>query len=499
MPLILRQIKGSPLTFQEMDDNLVYLESLSGGGFSYYDNGASSVNTSIDWSNASLQKIEIDNDPTLSFTGAAVGQKLTLLLKQTIGDSKRTITWADGIFWRDGQAFDLSVARSISRDDGFDIGAGFINPTSLAEVKTLSVQPDGKILVGGGFSQFNGSEANGLARLNLDGTIDGSFDTSVGFSGGFAPDVRSIALQPDGKILAGGLFTSFNGSTANRLARLNSDGTLDGGFDMSVGFNSSVNTIALQPDGKILAGGLFTSFNGSTANRLARLNSDGTLDVGFDMSTGFNSSVNTIALQPDGKILVGGQFTSFNGSTANRLARLNSDGTLDVGFDMSTGFSDNVLSIALQPDGKILVGGQFASFDGSTANRLARLNSDGTLDGGFDMSIGFSSSVYSIALQPDGKILVGGQFTSFKDKLANELARLNSDGTLDEGFDMTTGFNSRVQAIVLQPDSKILAGGTFSQFNDNLAVRLVRLTQLSGDNYTPVHIYYTGDEYVGDY
>ncbi len=202
--------------------------------------------------------------------------------------------------------------------------------------------------------------------------IDPSFNIGTGVTG-FNTSVHSIALQPDGKILAGGDFTTFNDTTQNRLVRLNSDGALDASFDLGTGFDSQVRSITLQPDGKILVGGFFTAFNGTTQNRIARLNSDGTLDTSFNIGTGFNGPVHSIALQPDGKILAGGGFTSYNGQTQNKLVRLNSDGTLDTSLDLGTGFSYGVISIALQPDGKILVGGLFTKYNGTTQSRIARL------------------------------------------------------------------------------------------------------------------------------
>jgi uncharacterized delta-60 repeat protein len=443
MSLTTRQGKGSKLTIQEMDGNLTYLEQLAqsgGGGSSYYNNGNSSENTEIDWSKASLQEIAIDNNPTLSFTGAEVGQKLTMLLSREVGKS-RTITWSDGIFWKDGEEFDLKAVGGVVFDEGFDIGDGFEDP------------------------------------------------------------VFSLVIQPDGKILVGGQFEDFNGNRVNYLVRLNADGSLDEGFDIGDGFSSTVESIALQPDGKILAGGGFSSFDGNYSNNyLVRLNADGSLDEGFDIGDGFNSIVRTIALQPDGKILLGGRFSSYDGSFARGLVRLNADGSLDEGFDIGDGFQPGVQSIVLQPDGKILVGGGFLAFDDNYSNnRLVRLNADGSLDEGFDIGDGFNRQVKSIALQPDGKILVGGEFFSFDGNSANRLVRLNTDGSLDEGFDIGDGFNSAVLTIVLQSDGKILVGGLFNSFNGNTANNLARLSFISGDVYTPVNIYYTGTRYIGEY
>ena len=112
-----------------------------------------------------------------------------------------------------------------------------------------------------------------------------------------------------------------------------------------------------------------------------------------------------MAIQSDGKILVGGTFFTYNGVSANRVIRLNSDGSVDNTFVTGTGFNNYVLSIVIQSDGKILVGGGFTAYNGVSANRIIRLNSDGSIDNTFVTGTGFDNYVYSIAIQSDGKIL----------------------------------------------------------------------------------------------
>jgi uncharacterized delta-60 repeat protein len=504
MALITRQSKGSKLSIAEMDGNLQYLEGLAqqgggGGGSSYYDNGNSSQNTVIDWSRGDLQELGIDNNPTLSFTGAEAGQKLTLLLSREVGES-RTITWSDGVFWRDGKTFDLKAVSGVALDEGFNIGDGVVEGV----VFSLVLQSDGKILVGGFFTEFNGNSVNGLVRLNVDGSRDNGFNIGDGFNN----DIRSIVLQPDGKILVSGRFTSFDGNSANGLVRLNTDGSRDTGFDIGSGIDGGeVISIVLQSDGKILVGGYFNSFDGNySTNNLVRLNADGSLDTDFDIGDGFNNDVNTIVLQPDGRILVGGRFTSFDGNSANGLVRLNVDGSRDTGFGIGDGFDgDPIFPLVLQSDGKILVGGGFTSFDGNTANCLVRLDADGSLDTGFDIGNGFNGFVYTIALQSEGKILVGGEFSTFDGNYSNGgLVRLNTDGSLDTEFGIGSGLDGPKGigiplSIVLQPDGRILVGGFFFSFDGNPANNLMRLIELSGDAYTPVDLYYTGTRYIGDY
>ena len=315
-------------------------------------------------------------------------------------------------------------------------------------VWAIAVQSDGKILVGGAFTTYKGISENFIIRLNSDGTKDVTFDNSIGFNNG----VYSIAIQSDGKILVGGAFTTYKGLTEIRIIRLNSDGTKDVTFDNSIGFDNDVISIAIQSDGKIVCGGTFTFYKGVSANRIIRLNSDGTKDVTFDNSIGFDNDVYSIAIQSDGKIVCGGGFTTYKGLAENYIIRLNSDGTKDVAFDNSIGFDSAVQSVAIQSDGKIICGGSFTTYKGLTENRIIRLNSDGTKDITFDNSIGFNTQPNSIAIQSDGKILVGGSFTTYKGLTENRIIRLNSDGTKDITFDNSIGFDTVVQEIAIQSD-----------------------------------------------
>src|SRR5262249_8703829 len=147
--------------------------------------------------------------------------------------------------------------------------------------------------------------------------------------------------------------------------------------------------IASQNDGRVLIGGGFTSVNGIGRNHVARLNSDGTLDNRFDPGTGSDGGVLCLVLQLDGKVLVGGRFLHVNGVVRNGIARLNGvDGGLDLTFDPGAGTDGPVNSIALQPDGKLLIGGEFTRVNGNSRTGIARLNPDGTLDGSFDPGSG---------------------------------------------------------------------------------------------------------------
>jgi len=340
----------------------------------------------------------------------------------------------------------------------------YTNSTFNGTIYKVLRQSDGKLVCIGQFSFYGGLSNNQIIRLNSDGTKDNSFDNSIGFAGGIA---LISAIQSDGKILVGGGFTSYKGVTANKIIRLNSDGTKDTSFDNSIGFDFAVQSIEIQSDGKIVLAGNFTTYKGVSANGIIRLNSDGTKDTSFDNSVGFDSFCRSLQIQSDGKILVGGNFTTYKGVSANRIIRLNSDGTKDTSFDNSIGFNNSVEALALQSDGKILVGGNFTTYKGVSANRIIRLNSDGTKDTSFDNSIGYDNLVNEIVVQSDGKIFVGGAFTTYKSTNAQQINRLNSNGTIDSSFDALTGFQGGlIESILVNTDGSIFVGGVFTTYRN---------------------------------
>ena len=216
----------------------------------------------------------------------------------------------------------------------------------------------------------------------------------------------------------------WSGGISPLLITLPNPGTIDNTFAIGTGFDSIVNSIQVQQNGKILVGGYFTSYDGNPSNYIIRLNPDGTIDNSFTIGTGFNSIVNSIQVQQNGKILVGGNFTLYDGNSASYIVRLNSDGTIDNTFAIGTGFDNTVNPISIQSDGKILAGGDFSTYDGNSVNRIIRLNTDGTVDNTFTIGTGFNSFVVSIATQSDGKILVGGGFTSYDINSVNYIIRI---------------------------------------------------------------------------
>ncbi|MGV9013620.1 MAG: T9SS type A sorting domain-containing protein [Flavobacteriales bacterium] len=341
-------------------------------------------------------------------------------------------------------------------------------------VHAMALQPDGKILIGGGFSKYNGVPRKRIARINSDGSLDPTFNPGTGISSYFG--IKAMVLQPDGKTVITGDFTSYNGTPRKNIARVNSDGSLDLGFDPGTGPNFNQYgpfAMALQSDGKILIAGEFTSYDGTPRKNIARINSDGSLDQGFDPGAGTDYGLRSLAIQSDGKILIGGGFTSYNNTPRQYVARINSDGSLDLGFNAQV--NGTTMAVALQPDEKILAAGYFHAFGETPNYGLVRLNSDGSPDLDFQFK---SGPLYGaeIVIQQNGKIVVAGEFVNSSD--GGDIARFNSDGSLDPGFNQLMGANGPISSIALQPDGKFLIAGSFTTYN---AVQRKGLARINKD------------------
>lgn len=373
--------------------------------------------------------------------------------------------------------FNGSSRRRIARlntdgsvDITFDPGSG---ASQNSTIYTTSLQSDGKIIIGGTFTSYNQVQRSRVARVNTDGTLDGTFNPGSGT--GMNSTVYASAIQSDGKIIFGGYFSSYNNKSRNCIARANANGGADTTFTPGTGANNTIYAVAIQTDGKILIGGSFTSFNGTSINRIARLNADGSLDASFVPGTGAGGTIRTVALQSDGKIVIGGNFTSFNGTTVNRIARLNSDGTIDNSFVPGAGASAYVRKAVIQTDGKIVIGGEFVTFNAVSKKRIVRLNSDGSMDASFLPGSGADSNIVAMAVKGDGKIIIGGDFTFYDGTSRNYFARLNSDGSLDSTCVNCSGANEVVRSANIQNDAKIIIAGYFTFFNGTGINRVARL------------------------
>ena len=331
--------------------------------------------------------------------------------------------------------------------------ASFVSPAGYSIVQRFAVDAQGKILVTFGNPQ-NGGYAYVTRRLNQDGSFDASFAVSLATVG----TVSVLASQPDGKLIYGGDFKTIGGIARVNFARVNADGSLDTTFNGGSGFDVAPRVIVVQSDGKILVGGAFTVYDGAARRGIIRLNSDGSLDNSFNTILG-DGEIYAIAPRGDGKIYLGGTFTAVNNQTRKGIARLNADGSFDASFNPIFGDS-TIRAVIAQSDGKVLIGGTFTGVNGFNRSNLVRLNADGSLDTTFDG--GNITGVYQLAIQPDGKYIV----------LADKLARLNSSGTADSTFQPLTiyGINT---SFLLMPDGSLIVGGVFDSINgvrrDNIA------------------------------
>lgn len=355
------------------------------------------------------------------------------------------------------QVLSLALACFVPAAAQADPTLDTFDPQADNSIYAFAAQPDGKFLIGGQFTQAGGQPRARIARFKADGGLDASFDP------GTDGIVSTMLVQPDAKVVLGGWFTQVHGQARARIARVNADGSLDAGFSPVVSHSASaaVFAVARQVDGKLLIGGQFNTVNGQARDFLARLNTDGSLDGGFAVA--LDGNVKALALQTDGRILVGGRFTRVDGALEGHLIRLNADGGLDGSF--SAPFynqGEAVNALAVQPDGRILVGGSF----GSPALSFVRLHADGTNDASFVPQVSQTAGVAALALQADGKVLICGTFGSVGGQPRKNLARINADGSLDSAFlppvathpQYTPGFN----AILAQPGGVSLVGGVFT-------------------------------------
>lgn len=356
---------------------------------------------------------------------------------------------------------DIALAQSPGMlDSTFATGSGV-----EGEVRQVLLQPDGSSLLFGGFGVLNGVTVGRAVRLGPDGTRDPSFATAI------TGVIRTAALQPDGQIIVGGSFASPGGEN---LARLRVDGSFDPGFAVGVGTNGTVWTVAIDASGRVVAGGAFNVFAGAPRNFLVRLQPDGSVDPSFAVGSSTNLGVRKIVIQPDGKLLLGGDFTTFQGVTHRHLVRLLDDGQLDPSFSTGSGFTSVVKDIALQPDGKILVVGTFSGYDGVARPALVRLLPDGTLDPAF-VGVGSTGTrLDSVALLPSGRILLGG-LGSISGGTCAGVALLTPAGLPVSDFFVGSGMLPPVHSIVPVSEHLALVGGKFSAFNGTICGGILRV------------------------
>lgn len=375
---------------------------------------------------------------------------------------------------------------------------GFSSSSSSggAEIYTTKILNNGKIAVYGDFDLYQGITTNKLAILNPNGSLDTSFNVGLGpnYVDQYLGSSSMISEQSDGKLIVVGNFTTFNGVSKKNIVRLNLDGTIDASFNVGTASDGYITCVKIQSDGKILCGGDFTQFNGQNYASMVRLNSNGTIDSSFNIGLGFKNIINsftqngiikTIDIQSDNKIIVGGKFLKFNNFTKINLVRLNIDGTIDNSFNIGIGGGNNTTDgtnngqirriIYDNSSNKIYATGIINNFNGNPSFNLLRLNNDGSIDTSFNFTsiIGYNvlnsnGYIYDMNLQSNGKILLGGEGINLNDctgDYCSKIVQINQDGTIDNTFDCKlVGTYTTVYSIDSFNDF-IIVSGQFTSVN----------------------------------
>lgn len=345
-------------------------------------------------------------------------------------------------------------------DSTFVIGTG-----ADGIVEQVLQQPDGKILICGNFTTFNGQPKSYMARLNNDGSVDTSFTANPGYW------TRHMALQPDGKIVIGGFFTTVEAQKRNRIARLNPNGSLDTSFNVGAGCEGVLGVAVdgnrdpfvmwceVLPTGRILAVGNFTNYNTTQAWGIIAIKPDGSRDTSFDIGgNGLDSWGRVIKPLANGQIMVGGWFQNYRGKTSNRIVRINSDGSPDNSFTAFYGDRTAIYTIVEQANGQLITAGHSLNVEGLFSREVVRLNLNGSVDQSWPGST--DEKTESLLLLPNGKVVVGGNFTKVNGQPRKGLARFNEDGTLDTTFSADT--DNYVWTVAAGDPGKILVSGGFT-------------------------------------
>jgi uncharacterized delta-60 repeat protein len=299
----------------------------------------------------------------------------------------------------------------------------------------------------------------------------------------FNGNVNNMKIDSQGNRIFAGDFSSFTFHRKNyvsKIARLNSDGRLDESFNTGLGFNSSVRKMILNSSQEIILTGEYSSFNATSANKIMKILPNGNKETSF--APGIYSKVFDLALTSDQKIIAIGDFYYWDtfADSQESIVRINPDGTRDTSFTIGSSFSPvrTATTLDIQTNGKIVIGGSFNSYSGNSSPKIVRLNSNGTYDNTFLTGTGFNGTVYDVAVLSDGGVVVVGDFTSYNGSTGvNRIAKLSASGAIDSAFKINvgSGFVTSPKMVKEIPGVGIMVGGPFDSFNGSAAKGIVCL------------------------
>lgn len=379
--------------------------------------------------------------------------------------------------------FNISILNGLCQTGA--VVESFQNPTNIGlvngNVSDFILLPNNEAVVVGGLMSLGGVPRTGIAKLNQNGGLNIPFNPS--------PDNNAFKIleQPDGKFLVVGFFTGISGYTNPKLARINADGSFDFSFLIGSGPDDLINNIQLQSDGKIIITGEFLSFNGNPATRIARLNSDGSFDPTYLTGTGFDAAPNTIALDSLNRLIVSSNYTSYNGTPVSNVIRLNSDGTLDSSFDAGIGADDVVSKISVLSDNRLIVGGKFNSFNNFYSPGLVKIKENGQIDSSFVIGSGFSYNsnffnILDIDLVGDSVYYVSGSFQGFNGNNIQAIIRMDTTGLFDNSFHPFSNVSDVCSMTKVAND-----GSLFCSMNNNFALTHILNTGIIDSTYNLIY------------
>jgi uncharacterized delta-60 repeat protein len=375
----------------------------------------------------------------------------------------------------------IRLNTDLSNDESFVFNDNRIYPErSGVSIETAALQIDGKIVIAGDFYELNGLIVNNIARLNLNGTFDNTFNQHTGFNG----SVFATAVDEERRLIVGGDFSRFNYLFRSHIVRLTENGDLDPEFNVGSGTNGPVQTIAVQSNGRILIGGSFTSYNGDTCSNIAGLGGNGSIDTSFGEVT-TDGMIRKIIIDTNNRIIIAGDFENVNGVPMRAIARIMEDGTLDNTFTSSIDAYGRGYDCKISSSGNIYLAVIYQDGSYTFGTDIFRLNEDGTRDESFQISTGEFYSIYTLAFNNNNQLIAGGsgQFSDAFQTYPGIVAQFNSDGSFDStlNYSETESFlNGSVRTIHVLENDKIVIGGEFTA-NSETSMHHIGLLNSNGE------------------